>query len=370
VGDVAAAVTPATSIVAFVSPNNPTGSVGTADDLRALAAAAPNAILLADFAYIEFADRDLTDVALSLPNCVVVRTLSKAYGLAGLRVGYAIGPREVIGWMRAAGGPYAVARPSVALAMARLTRDDGGMKRFVEQVRADRLRVEETLAAYGATSTRSQGNFVYTTMDDPLWVRDILAGLGIAIRAYPGHPRQGNSLRITLPGNQGECDRLIHALRSAFSPEAIIVPHEGVLESIEASTAEREAFGKLALRVPVGVCSNALRPAVDSLINRHGIQHLVKALVTEALLPPRTLEKSYLRLAEGLAARRVWALVTNRMEVEAARSQRMVPIAIVPKGPDSAVGRGLLQAGAAVVLPRLTDVLARLHNMPTAMLGN
>jgi hypothetical protein len=58
------------------------------------------------------------------------------------------------------------------------------------------------------------------------------------------------------------------------------------------------------------------------------------------------------------------------MEVEAARSQRMVPIAVVPKGPDSAVGRGLLQAGAAVVLPRLTDVLARLHNMPTAMLGN
>ena len=76
------AATDRTRVIAVVSPNNPTGGVITAEGLRTLSAALPNALLMVDLAYTEFADADLTAAALSLPNAVVVRTFSKAYGLA------------------------------------------------------------------------------------------------------------------------------------------------------------------------------------------------------------------------------------------------------------------------------------------------
>ena len=78
-----------TSVIAIVSPNNPTGGVISAQDLRSLSKRAPQAILMVDLAYVEFAEEDLTPVALELPNAIVFRTFSKARGLAGLRVGAA-----------------------------------------------------------------------------------------------------------------------------------------------------------------------------------------------------------------------------------------------------------------------------------------
>ncbi|TNF33344.1 MAG: histidinol-phosphate aminotransferase family protein, partial [Deltaproteobacteria bacterium] len=114
---VAAAVTADTGAICVVSPNNPTGAVATADDLRRLSAAAPHAVLIVDLAYGEMADEDLTAAALALPNAVVFRTFSKAWGLAGARLGYAIGPSALVGWLRAAGNPYAVSGPSVALGL-------------------------------------------------------------------------------------------------------------------------------------------------------------------------------------------------------------------------------------------------------------
>ncbi|MFZ4576676.1 MAG: aminotransferase class I/II-fold pyridoxal phosphate-dependent enzyme, partial [Phycisphaerales bacterium] len=89
VGEVVRAVSARTAMIAAVSPNNPTGAVVRAADLLTLSAAAPDALLLVDLAYTEFAEVDLTPVAVALPNAVVIRTFSKAYGLAGIRVGYA-----------------------------------------------------------------------------------------------------------------------------------------------------------------------------------------------------------------------------------------------------------------------------------------
>ena len=71
-----------TGVVAVVSPNNPTGSVATLADVRRLAAAAPNALVILDHVYVEYADVDLTPAVLDLPNVLVLRTLSKAWGLA------------------------------------------------------------------------------------------------------------------------------------------------------------------------------------------------------------------------------------------------------------------------------------------------
>jgi histidinol-phosphate aminotransferase len=80
---VVAAMTPRTALVAVVSPNNPTGAVATRADLERVARAAPRALVLADLAYAEFADEDLTPAALALPNVLVTRTLSKAWGWPG-----------------------------------------------------------------------------------------------------------------------------------------------------------------------------------------------------------------------------------------------------------------------------------------------
>src|SRR5882762_1314538 len=80
-----------TGVVVVVTPNNPTGAVASRQDVRRISAAARNAVVLVDHVYVEYADEDLTPSLLDLENVIVVRTMSKAWGLAGCRVGYAVG---------------------------------------------------------------------------------------------------------------------------------------------------------------------------------------------------------------------------------------------------------------------------------------
>ncbi|MGE5361669.1 MAG: pyridoxal phosphate-dependent aminotransferase, partial [Bacteroidales bacterium] len=117
-------ISPRTSLVTVVTPNNPTGLVATIDDIRRLAAAAPHAVVLVDLAYVEFADVDPVREVLALPNAIVTRTLSKAWGLAGLRVGCAAGAADLIASLAAAGNPYPVSGLSLALASVALDMDD------------------------------------------------------------------------------------------------------------------------------------------------------------------------------------------------------------------------------------------------------
>jgi histidinol-phosphate aminotransferase len=122
-----------TGLVALVSPNNPTGQVASVEDLHTVAAT--GALVLVDLAYVEFGDDALFRAALALPNAVVIRTLSKAWGLAGLRVGYAVGPAALLDGMRAAGAPYAVSGPSLHLAHRWLDAGQEAMAGFVAEVR-------------------------------------------------------------------------------------------------------------------------------------------------------------------------------------------------------------------------------------------
>ncbi len=146
---VIAAVTDETGVIVVVSPNNPTGTVATAQDLRRLSEAAPHAVLLVDLAYGEYAEDDLTGAALALPNAIVFRTLSKAWGMAGARVGYAIGPAELIAYLRTAGLPYAVSGPAVLLALRRLQTGEADVQRHVTAVRGERSRLAGLLRDLG-----------------------------------------------------------------------------------------------------------------------------------------------------------------------------------------------------------------------------
>jgi HAD superfamily hydrolase (TIGR01548 family) len=192
-------------------------------------------VLLVDLAYVEFADEDPTDVVLSLPNAVAFRTLSKAYGLAGLRVGYALGPATVIGWMKAAGNPYTVSGPSVHVALRRMVEAEDEVATYVAKVRAQRDGLAALLATLGARPLRSQANFVFARDDRADWIRDGLAGLGIGVRTWPGHPELGDAVRINVPGDDAVLDRLTAGLKAVLAPEAILFDMDGVLADVSGS---------------------------------------------------------------------------------------------------------------------------------------
>lgn len=224
-----------TALVAVATPNNPTGRAASTEDLRRLSEGAPHALVLADLAYAEFADDDPTRAMLALPNVVVARTLSKAWGLAGLRLGYMVGPERVIGWLRAAGGPYSVAGPSLALAAARLLADDSDVHAYVSRVREERAKLSELLTELGAEVLPSQANFVLARFDRSSWVWEALAGLGIAVRIFPETPALEGYLRITCPGRAEEFERLAAALRTILAPEALLFDLDGVLADVSGS---------------------------------------------------------------------------------------------------------------------------------------
>ena len=224
-----------TAVIAVVSPNNPTGAVARPADLEALAREVPQAVLLVDLAYGEFADEDLMTTALSLPNAIAVRSLSKAFGLAGLRVGCAVGSAALISSLAAAGHPYAVSRPSLALAAARLTGGEEEVCAYIGRVKEERQALCGVLAALGAAALPSQGNFVLCRFARAEWLREALAGLGIAVRIFPGQPELEGHLRITCPGEPGLFSRLERALGAAMAPQALLLDMDGVIADVSQS---------------------------------------------------------------------------------------------------------------------------------------
>jgi histidinol-phosphate aminotransferase len=213
--EVLARISPRTAMVALVTPNNPTGAVIPLGDLRAIAEAAPHALLLVDLAYVEFADDDITSDALQLPNAVIIRTFSKALGCAGLRAGYALGRAEVIGWLRAMGGPYPTSGPSLAIIEALL---ESGVRdeEYFEQVRRERSLLTKLARGLGASAHPSQANFVLVDVADSIAFRDGMAERRIAVRVFPGHQVLGRSVRITCPGCANSFAQLERAIRDVL----------------------------------------------------------------------------------------------------------------------------------------------------------
>ncbi len=235
VEQVCAAIRDDTALVVVVSPNNPTGSVANLEDIDRIASAAPRALVVLDAAYVEFADVDPTEEALRIPNVVVIRTFSKAWGLAGLRVGYALGDPALLPWLASVGHPFAVAGPSVTIARGWLARGPEAVASQVRRVCDERSRLTELLEQLGARPEPSQANFVLARFDDAALVRNALAGLGIAVRYWPGREGLGDALRITCPGRERDFARLVAALEAALAPEALLFDMDGVLADVSES---------------------------------------------------------------------------------------------------------------------------------------
>jgi histidinol-phosphate aminotransferase len=166
----AAAVGPHTRLVLVCSPNNPTGTVVTRPELeRFLAAVGPDVIVAFDEAYHEYVtDPDAADGLALLdahPNLVVLRTFSKAYRLAALRVGYAIAAPEVASALRKVCAPFSVSSVAQAGAIAALEHADELLSACA-QVVTERVRVRDALLAAGFTVPPTQANFVWLALGD------------------------------------------------------------------------------------------------------------------------------------------------------------------------------------------------------------
>lgn len=207
------AVGEGTRLVALISPSNPTGAIIDTDSILAIAKKAHSvgAVVLLDQAYIEFADEDPIKQMLVLPNVVIVRTFSKAMGLAGQRVGYAIGPKQIINWLRTVGGPYPVSVLSLAVAQCAFDQSDERQP-IITRTIAHRDQLIDTLGSLGAKALASQANFVLVQFDDASATHAALLEQGISVRRF----RQGGEiesyLRITVPADPKDQHQLLDAL--------------------------------------------------------------------------------------------------------------------------------------------------------------
>ncbi len=211
------AVTDATKLVFLATPNNPTGVATTTADLRRLLDRVSNGtIVCIDEAYREFVDPGFGDPVSELvpefPNVIVTRTFSKAHGLAGLRVGYAVGHPDVIATADKTMLPFSVNALAQVAALAALDHEAEIAAR-VGTILAERARVGIELAAAGWTLPNHQGNFVWLGLGDA--TDEVSAHLernGVVVR-----PFSGDGIRVTI-GTAEENDRFLTTLAEVAAP--------------------------------------------------------------------------------------------------------------------------------------------------------
>ncbi|MFC9932961.1 histidinol-phosphate transaminase [Glutamicibacter sp. NPDC127525] len=206
-----AAITDKTRLVFICNPNNPTGTVVEARALDEFINAVPrNVLVVVDEAYVHF-DRsalraDGIELFRKYPHVAVLHTFSKAYGLAGLRVGYAISPLEVAGNLRKVAVPFGVSDLAQRAAVASLAAI-GELSLRIEEVVTQRERMYEGLAAAGYPVVKSQANFVWVDAGESTEQLEAkLAAGGVVVRAFPG-----DGLRIS-SGTAHDVDRVLAAL--------------------------------------------------------------------------------------------------------------------------------------------------------------
>jgi histidinol-phosphate aminotransferase len=220
----AGAVTEQTRLMLVCNPNNPTGTHVTSDAVgELLERVPPRVLVILDEAYIEFQTAEDPDASLDLlrrfGNLVILRTFSKAYGLAGLRVGFALGSEEFKAAVDRVRQPFSVNHLAQAAATEALRHQDDVARR-VEWNVVERLWMEEELAELGLAIAESQANFCWVSLGDRD-EREVVAALsraGVAVRPGLGLGGPGH-LRVTY-GTRAENERFIEALRAAVEERA------------------------------------------------------------------------------------------------------------------------------------------------------
>ncbi|MGA2890368.1 MAG: histidinol-phosphate transaminase [Terracidiphilus sp.] len=199
-----AAITPRTKVIAIANPNSPSGSAATRAQLIEIATRAPHAVLLVDEAYFHFHGETVIDLIGTvpnlprLPNLMVARTFSKAYGLAGLRLGLLAGPVGLMHWIKRVLSPYSV--NSLALACLPPALEDAAyLDWYVAEVLAARTEFEAALDQAEVRRWPSHANFVLIEIGPrhAEFVR-LMSAAGVLVRDRSSDPGCDGRVRITI----------------------------------------------------------------------------------------------------------------------------------------------------------------------------
>ncbi len=211
-----AALSSRTRLIAVANPNNPTGTAVTTDFLLQLAAAAPHAALLVDEAYFEFHAETLMSRIEEVPNLFVARTFSKAYGLAGLRVGVLAGERSQMEMVRRVSSPYNVNAAALACVPEALA-DADYIHRYVAEAIASRARIEQFFASESLPYWPSRANFVLARFGDlRVPFVEAMRQRGILVRDRNRDYGCQGCVRITA-GTAAQTDQLLSTMKEVLA---------------------------------------------------------------------------------------------------------------------------------------------------------
>jgi histidinol-phosphate aminotransferase len=211
----ARAITPKTGVIYLANPNNPTGSAFTGKEFEEFLASVPDGVLVVlDEAYIDYAVsmglRDAVEAYRKRKNLLILRTFSKVYGLAGLRIGYAIGRPELLSAMNKLRTPFNTSGVAQAAALAALD-DKEHVTRCIETNARERKRLSEDLAKMGFRPVPSEANFIFIVVGpDAKALSDDLLQMGVIVRplGWMGFPE---AIRISV-GTAEENDKCLSAM--------------------------------------------------------------------------------------------------------------------------------------------------------------
>ena len=211
----ARAIKPKTGVIYLANPNNPTGSAFTGKEFEEFLAGVPDGVLVVlDEAYIDYAVsmglQDAVEAYRKRKNLLILRTFSKVYGLAGLRIGYAIGRPELLSAMNKLRTPFNTSGVAQAAALAALD-DKEHVKRCIETNATERKRLSEDLAKMGFRPVPSEANFIFIVVGpDAKALSDDLLRMGVIVRplGWMGFPE---AIRISV-GTAKENDKCLSAM--------------------------------------------------------------------------------------------------------------------------------------------------------------
>jgi histidinol-phosphate aminotransferase len=216
-------------VIYICSPNNPTGSLASRRLVDHVIDNAPGIVIL-DEAYAEFTDGGRVGDAPARDRLLVTRTLSKAFGMAGFRIGYGTGAASLVREIEKVRGPFKENAPAERAAASALCEDVGWMRDLAAQAVANRERFANALRVHGFRPYPSAANFLLVPLPAASRIAQLVRERGVAIRPYPGLPGIGDAVRITI-GPWSMMELALDALLAA-SETARRESNDGLLERV------------------------------------------------------------------------------------------------------------------------------------------
>ena len=245
--DVLKAIDSSTKLVVVCNPNSPTGTLLPVADIEQIARKAPGAIVYVDEAYYEFSRTTAASLIDKYPNVIISRTFSKAFGLAGLRIGYVMAQKQYIAEMLKVRGPYDVnqlAYSAAAVALSNVRDVEDYSREVMEEAK---LLTEQFFSQNNITFYPSAGNFILFKPDNPESVAETLRQSGIAVRPQD-KPNIRGTLRLTI-GTKPQMKSFINTYKKVIldtaSQKYALIDRDGTLIYEPQDTFQIDSLEKL-----------------------------------------------------------------------------------------------------------------------------